>query len=307
MDITHVLSMHPFSPAYRSRPPTPGKVPELTWRSHPGGVVEVGHSARRSPSTTGPRHEALLRPFEVADRLVTCGEWLEFIGDGGYHHAELWMSDGWATVEGQGWDAPLYWQRHDSTWTDFGLGGGPMGRPDHPRARRPSVGTRPTPSPGGRMPGSPPRPSGRPAHPFRLPGPTSTWTSSPHEPLSTRSTPSSGSASCGSGPIRLPPVPGLPSGRGSNGEYNGEFMVNQQVLHGSSFATPPGHARRTYRNFFSPGLALDVLRGPTRPRWSLTHRSAALARRPPAAPTGSISTTPARHCRRSEPSTWSTA
>ena len=253
MDITHVLSMHPFSPAYRSRPPTPGKVPELTWRSHPGGVVEVGHSgAAFAFDNEGPRHEALLRPFEVAERLVTCGEWLEFIGDGGYRRAELWMSDGWATVESQGWDAPLYWQRHDSTWTDFGLGGRHPVDPTAPvshvswyeadafarwsDARLPTEAeweaVAPDPAPGAHLDLDvlATRPAEHSVDPEQWFGELWQWTESAYRPY-----------------------PGFRPAGGAIGEYNGKFMVNQQVLRGSSFATPPGHARRTYRNFFSPG------------------------------------------------------
>ena len=119
MDITHVLSMNPFSPAYRHpghRPPSrrsdhqdAGRSGPLSWTEHEGGVFELGHSGPAFAfDNEGPRHEVVLTPFRSADRLATNGEWLEFIDDGGYRRPDLWMSDGWAEVASQHWDTPLY-------------------------------------------------------------------------------------------------------------------------------------------------------------------------------------------------------
>src|SRR5262245_3153452 len=115
MDIKHVLSCNPLRPAYGDLPwkePRVGN--EQGWIDHDGGIVEVGHAGDGFAfDNEGPRHETLLRPFRVGAGLVTCGDWLAFIADDGYHRAELWMSDGWATVQANGWEAPEYWTRCD--------------------------------------------------------------------------------------------------------------------------------------------------------------------------------------------------
>jgi ergothioneine biosynthesis protein EgtB len=115
MDIQHVLSTNPLLPAYG---PLPWDAPSLTsagpdrWLAHEGGIVEIGHGGTGFAfDNEGPRHQVLLRPFELAAALVTCGDWLAFVADGGYRRPELWMSDGWAAVQEHGWTAPEYW--HD--------------------------------------------------------------------------------------------------------------------------------------------------------------------------------------------------
>ncbi len=126
MDLLHVLSCHPFAPAYRPDLGAPERSDPApaAWLSHPGGVVAVGHrDGGFGFDNEYPRHDTLVGPFEVADRLVTCGDWLAFIDDDGYRRAELWMSDGWATVCSQHWDAPLYWSHEDGDWWVFGLAG----------------------------------------------------------------------------------------------------------------------------------------------------------------------------------------
>jgi ergothioneine biosynthesis protein EgtB len=270
MDITHVLSVHPFSPAHSPRSDSADRsdsahrtnsvhrtdsdaaAPAPSWLHHPGGVVEVGHhGAGFAFDNEGPRHRVLLEPFEVATRLVTCGEWLEFVDDGGYRRAELWMSDGWATSCAQQWGAPLYWRDDGDGWTDFGLTGR---RPIDLSAPVAHVswyeadayarwrGVRlPTEAEwevvaGDPLPGAhldlevlSPRPAGSSVDAQQWFGELWQWTESAYRPY----------------PRYRPPS-------GAIGEYNGKFMVNQQVLRGSSCATPPGHARRTYRNFFPP-------------------------------------------------------
>ena len=109
MDIKHVLSVQPAMPAYRPleqatdrRRPAPRRGP-----AHPGGVCEIGHRGDGFGfDNEFPRHRVYLEPFALGDQLVTCGEWLEFIDDGGYHRPELWLSDGWATVQAEGWEGP---------------------------------------------------------------------------------------------------------------------------------------------------------------------------------------------------------
>ena len=217
-----------------ARPPL---VDDPGWSDHDGGIVAIGHDGPGfAYDNEGPRHDVLLRPFRIARALVTCGEWLAFIDDGGYRRPELWMSDGWQAVQSAGWEAPAYWVRDGDGWQRFGLAGLQPLR----RRRRPcstSAGTRPMRSPAGAVPACRPRPSGRssrPTAPTRADaggwyGTAWQWTASPYVSY-----------------------PGFRPAAGAVGEYNGKFMVNQQTLRGSSLATPPGHARRTYRNFFPP-------------------------------------------------------
>src|SRR5215471_5369545 len=126
MDIKHVLSCNPLTPAYRSgNGAHGGPVEDVRWVHHPGGLVDIGHDgAGFAFDNEGPRHRELLRPFLIADRPVTCGEWLEFMDDGGYTRPELWMSDGWAAVNQNEWRAPLYWDSENGKdWSVFTLAG----------------------------------------------------------------------------------------------------------------------------------------------------------------------------------------
>jgi ergothioneine biosynthesis protein EgtB len=236
MDIQHVLSCNPLQPAYGTLPwATPRPVATDSWHEHPGGVVEIGHAGDGfAYDNEGPRHEALLRPFRIAASLVTCRDWIAFIDDGGYRRPELWMSDGWHTVRANGWDAPGYWVRDGDGWARFGLDGLQPADADAPvlhvswyeaDAFARWAGCRlPTeaeweavaPEPGAGDTGG-------------WYGWAWQWTASPYVAY-----------------------PGYRPPAGAVGEYNGKFMVNQQVLRGSALATPPGHARRTYRNFFPP-------------------------------------------------------
>ncbi len=242
MDILHVLSTNPLLPAYGPLPwdGPPAGGPSTSWTGHDGGIVEVGHAGAGpagggfSFDNEGPRHEQLLRPFELADGLVTCGEWLAFVADDGYRRPELWMSDGWGTVQAQGWEAPGYWHDVDGTWQVYGLDGLQPLRADDPvghvswyeadayarwrGARLPLEAEWEVVAP---APGDPAAEAGG------WYGAVWQWTASPY---------------CA--------YPGFRPAAGAVGEYNGKFMVNQLVLRGSCRATPPGHARRTYRNFF---------------------------------------------------------
>jgi ergothioneine biosynthesis protein EgtB len=255
MDIKHVLSRNPLLPAYDAlRVRAPGDAPDLGWNRHPEGTYEIGHGGDGFAFDNElPRHRVFLEAFELADRPVTCGEWRAFMEDGGYHRAELWLSDGWAAVTAQGWEAPLYWSAGDHGWQEFTLAGPiplDLAQPvchisyyeadayarwagarlpteaewESTATGRPGVGhfldrTRlhPTPVDHG----------SRPAGPF---GNVWQWTSSAYSPY-----------------------PGFAVAPGAVGEYNGKFMVGQYVLRGGSCVTPPGHVRTTYRNFFPPG------------------------------------------------------
>jgi ergothioneine biosynthesis protein EgtB len=234
MDIKHVLSVNPLRPAYRRHEPVPRTASALGWIEHDGGLVEIGADGHGFAfDNEGPRHRVWLEPFAFADRLVSCGEWEAFIDDGGYRRPELWLSDGWAMVNGEGWGAPLYW--HDGPdWQVFGLGGS---RPldEHAPVRHVSYyeadayarwsGSRlPTEAEWETVAAGPGAADG-----LELFGEAWQWTASDYAPY-----------------------PGFAPAPGAVGEYNGKFMVSQHVLRGSSQLTTPGHERVTYRNFFAP-------------------------------------------------------
>jgi ergothioneine biosynthesis protein EgtB len=252
MDIKNVLWCNPLRPAYRGADATSaGASPPVRWIEHPGGLVDIGHDgAGFAFDNEGPRHRELLRPFLIADRPVTCGEWLAFMDDGGYARPDLWMSDGWATAMQNQWDAPLYWTRDaPGEWSVFTLSGTRAVDPTEPvshvswyeadafarwsSARLPLEAEWETTH--DRLPLTSPDVSGA-LHPASLADVSSPgvgqvweWTSSPYSPY-----------------------PGFHPAAGAIGEYNGKFMVNQFVLRGGSCVTPPGHVRPTYRNFFPP-------------------------------------------------------
>jgi ergothioneine biosynthesis protein EgtB len=261
MDIKHVLAQNPLDPPYLpGRRDRPQSAPALGWVAHPGGRVELGASeAGFAFDNERPRHEMLLAPFELASRAVTCGEWLAFMDDGGYERPELWLSDGWAAVGACGWDAPLYWEPEEpgGGWSVYTLHGRHPVDPAEPvchvsyyeadafarwaGARLPTeaeweqVAATVDPGAAGLRAAHAleqlhPRPAPEAGGPQQLYGAVWQWTSSPYTAY-----------------------PGFAPAPGAVGEYNGKFMVNQQVLRGGCCATPAGHVRPTYRNFFPPG------------------------------------------------------
>jgi ergothioneine biosynthesis protein EgtB len=257
MDIQHVLSRNPLKPTYQSPASdatSSGPPPKARWMEYEGGVTEVGHDGVGFGfDNEFPPHQVLLSPFALADRPVTCGEWMSFMESDGYSRHEFWLSDGWAIAMAQNWQAPLYWFRDPESsgqWHQFTLSGPRPVDPDQPvshisyyeaDAYAHWTGMRlPTESEwesvarhraeGDNFLGEgPPQP--RPAVTTNaMFGDVWEWTSSAYTPY-----------------------PGFRAAPGAVGEYNGKFMVSQYVLRGGSCATPKGHTRATYRNFFPPG------------------------------------------------------
>jgi ergothioneine biosynthesis protein EgtB len=251
MDIKHLFSCNPLRPAYRPRQNEVANLARpLSWREFDGGVVEVGHHGEGFAfDNESPRHHAYLEPYALADRPVTCGEWLEFIADGGYARAEFWLSEGWNTVMTERWQAPLYWSMGDDGWDVFTLAGPRPVDPNEPvchvslfeadafarwaGARLPSESEWESAAAGVPPVGQlldidtlHPRSVGDPDS-AGLFGDVWEWTSSAYQPY-----------------------PGFVTAPGAVGEYNGKFMVNQYVLRGGCCATPADHIRASYRNFF---------------------------------------------------------
>lgn len=256
-DILALFAANPLRPAYRAarnRPPARVRGP-VHFIDYAGGVSEIGHGGRGFAwDNERPRHQQLIHPFRLADRLVTNGEWQAFIEDGGYQNFALWLSDGWAVLNRENWQAPLYWEKHDDCWFSMTLEGlqpidlaAPVAHVSYYEAdafarfagyRLPTefewevaaatvepvgntLGTealRPLPA---RV-----RSDGTPQQMF---GDVWEWTQSAYLPY-----------------------PGYRAPAGALGEYNAKFMVSQQVLRGGSCATPDGHIRATYRDFFYP-------------------------------------------------------
>lgn len=255
-DIKHVLWTNPLRPAYR---PMPGasdrKMTASAWVDVAEGVYEIGHEGTGfAYDNEGPRHRVFLEPFRLATRLVTNGEFLDFMADGGYARPEFWLSAGLATVRDRQWEAPLYWEREsDGRWTEFTLGGtreltgaalaDPVTHLSYYEAdayarwaglRLPTefeweVAARGAPVEGqfvesGRLH---PAPASGTAGLEQLYGEAWQWTQSAYVAY-----------------------PNYVPAAGAIGEYNGKWMADQWVLRGASCATSESHARLTYRNFF---------------------------------------------------------
>jgi ergothioneine biosynthesis protein EgtB len=253
MDIKHVLSLNPLSPAYVEAPPArpADGAPPVQWLLFDGGLVEIGHDGPGFAfDNEGPRHRVWLEPFQLASRLSSCGEYLAFIQDGGYRRPELWLSEGWATVQREGWRAPLYWREgEDGAFRLFTLHG-----------ERPLDLAEPVAHLSFYEADAFARWSGR-----RLPT-EAEWETAAAKAVSSLSRPAfhprpaapiSGLQQT-SGELwqwtatAYGPYPRYRPAAGAIGEYNGKFMSGQMVLRGGCVATPEGHARATYRNFFPP-------------------------------------------------------
>jgi ergothioneine biosynthesis protein EgtB len=245
-DILHALSCNPLLPAYRAAPSPALRLatvaPAMRWLPRPGGTVEVGHAGGGFCfDNETPRHAVLLAPHAIADRLVNCGEYAQFIADGGYQRPELWLSDGWAAVQAQGWRHPAYWlapddprlAHHGATagWHVFGLHGVRPMEPEAPVAQLSFYEAAAYAEwAGARLPTEFEWEAAHDAPGIsQMSGHVWQWTRSSYDPY-----------------------PGFRPLAGAAAEYNGKFMVGQLVLRGGSLATPAGHARPSYRNFFPP-------------------------------------------------------
>ncbi|KRB44681.1 ergothioneine biosynthesis protein EgtB [Phenylobacterium sp. Root700] len=295
MDILHLFAQSPLKPAYAPAPALPvGRDPGAAAATlFDGGLVDIGHDGDGFAfDNEGPRHRAYLKPYRLADRLVTNSEWLSFMADGGYRRPELWLSEGWARVQAEGWTAPLYWEEGDIGWLAMTLQGRRALAPHAPvthisfyeadayatwaGARLPTEAEWEHAASGLQVAGNlleqgqlGPAAAKSAAGLRQMFGDVWEWTRSAYGPY-----------------------PGFHPAAGAVGEYNGKFMIGQMVLRGGCCVTPDGHIRPSYRNFFHPhqrwmfsglrlawdadrdqapseGFEADVLDGLSRPRKEL--------------------------------------
>jgi ergothioneine biosynthesis protein EgtB len=255
-DIKHILALNPLRPVYRSDLPVLDAKPPASkekWLDYPGGLYEIGYEGKDFAfDNEGPRHPVYLQDYWLASRLVTNGEYLEFIQAKGYQKPEYWLSEGWATVQAERWQAPLYWEQLDGAWSVMTLGGLRPLKEQEPVChvsfyeadafarwagkRLPSeaeweVAASQVPIQGNFLESGQlhPVPAMGLTRPDQLFGDVWEWTQSAYLPY-----------------------PGFQPAPGAVAEYNGKFMCNQMVLRGGSCATSLSHIRSTYRNFFPP-------------------------------------------------------
>jgi ergothioneine biosynthesis protein EgtB len=254
MDLTATFFENPLRPAiWESGASAPAALPSpVRWRDGREGLTEIGHKGEGFAfDNEGPRHKVWLHPHQLADRPVSNAEWQAFIADGGYANPLLWLSDGWAWVQAEAVEAPLYWVRSGESWRRFALDGLRPVNPAEPVCHISYYEA----DAFARWAGA------------RLP------TEAEWEAAAEGQDPDSGNQLDEAGPVRpLPsegsgqmygdvwqwtgsaylPYPGFVPAAGAVGEYNGKFMISQMVLRGGCCATPRGHVRPSYRNFFYP-------------------------------------------------------
>ncbi len=258
-DILHLFAQNPLRPAFH--PPEPLPVEShgpaaLSWQSYSAARTMIGHEGEGFAfDCEGPRHEAIIRPFKLASRPVLNSEWLDFMADGGYRTPTLWLSDGWAVANERDWEAPFYWEERDGAWQVMTLRGMQPVDPaapvchvsyfeadafarwmdrrlptevewEHAASRYKLQGNF---ADSGRLRPKPPVAGPGDGELLSLFGDVWEWTQSPYTAY-----------------------PRFKASAGAVGEYNGKFMNGQYVLRGGSCATPGGHIRTTYRNFFQP-------------------------------------------------------
>jgi ergothioneine biosynthesis protein EgtB len=256
-DILHAFSQSVLKPAYRERTPRAARQAGRPMRfvDFDGGVVDVGYrDGEFCFDNEQPSHKVLIQPYRLADRLVTNGEWLAFMADGGYLRPDLWLADGWALLSTDGWVSPQYWQRGEGQegWLQFTFEGLQPLDLDAPvvhvsfyeadayarwaQARLPTEMEWETAARGAPITGNllesdrlEPAPADSSDGLRQMFGDVWEWTASPYSPY-----------------------PGYRPAPGAVGEYNGKFMINQMVLRGGSCLTPQHHIRASYRNFFQP-------------------------------------------------------
>jgi ergothioneine biosynthesis protein EgtB len=269
-DAKHALWTNPLRPAFRERPaPERADAAPLKWLEFDGGISSVGHCGKEFCFDNElPRHDVVLQPYSLASRLITNGEYLEFMRAGGYRRPELWLSDGWDVLRQQGWTAPLYWEEHDGEWEYYTCTGTRRVQDDaevpvthisyyeadaYARWAGARLATESEWEVAATLVNAeadpPDQTDTMPAvtgnrgnflesgnfHPSpasdstQFFGDTWEWTQSAYAAY-----------------------PGYAPAEGAMGEYNAKFMCNQLVLRGGSCATPQSHIRASYRNFFPP-------------------------------------------------------